>query len=355
VDVTRPERDLLGRRNRRDFLKGAATAVAGFSLAMCGGSGSNGSPEDGAPLLVGGLPVTCNLTLPVACAARTAALKAGQATGRDFDYGKYSGWPELKESLMSGRIQAAYMLAPLVMDLTAKEIPIKIVALGHRSGAVIMVRTDSPYKTFKDLTGKRVAIPSRFAVDYLFLRRMLAEEGMTVEDVEVVEMAPPDMPAALYASAVDAYCTGEPFGAAAQQAGYAIPLSMTRDKWPNYICCVLTVREELIASDRPLVQDLVNYVLGAGAWLDAQQKNRDTAVQLAAGKAFFNQDPKILQFVMENPTDRVTYGDLRLIKAEFEELMELSIQAKTLATPVAYERYVDESFARAATAASITL
>src|SRR5687768_14389487 len=160
--------------------------------------------------------------------------KAGRTSGALFQYSKYSGWPEIKESLMAGRVQAAYMLAPLVMDLTTRKIPIKVVSLGHRSGAVIMVRTDSPYKTFTDLKGKRIAIPSRFAVDFLFLRKMLAQEQMTVDEIEIVELAPPDMPAALYANAVDAYCTGEPFGAAAQKAGYATPLRMTRDHWRNY-------------------------------------------------------------------------------------------------------------------------
>src|ERR1700741_1007804 len=184
---------------------------------------------------------------------------------------------------MAGRIQAAYMLAPLVMDLADRRVPVKIVSLGHRSGAVIMVRTDSPFQRFKDLAGKRVAIPSRFAVDFLFLRKMLAREKMTPKDIEIVEMAPPDMPAALYAKAVDGYCTGEPFGAAAQRAGYARPLAMTRDEWRNYICCVLTVREELIRENRPLVQDLVNQVLGAGVWLDAQQANRHKAVENTAG------------------------------------------------------------------------
>jgi NitT/TauT family transport system substrate-binding protein len=97
-------------------------------------------------------------------------------------------------------------------------------------------------------------------------------------------MPPPDMPAALYAKAVDAYCTGEPFGAAAQRAGYARPLAMTRDEWRNYICCVLTVREELIRTRRPLVQDLVNHVQAAGSWLDAGPANRDKAVAVAAGR-----------------------------------------------------------------------
>jgi NitT/TauT family transport system substrate-binding protein len=96
-------------------------------------------------------------------------------------------------------------------------------------------------------------------------------------------------------------------------------------------------------------------VLGAGQWLDQQQGNRDKAVAIAAGRKFFNQDPNILKFVMENPTDRVTYGDLRMIRAEFDELMQLSMEAGTLKTPVPYEKYVDESFAKAAKPAPIAL
>jgi NitT/TauT family transport system substrate-binding protein len=307
--------------------------------------------------VVGGLPVTCNLTLPVACVSKArsnGALPAGRPRF-EYQYSKYNGWPEVKESLMAGRIQAAYMLAPLVMDLADRKVPVKIVSLGHRSGAVIMVRTDSQYRTFKQLTGKQIAIPSRFAVDFLFLRKMLALENMTPSDIQIVEMAPPDMPAALYANAVDAYCTGEPFGAAAQRAGYARPLRMTRDEWRNYICCVLTVREELIQENPALVQDLVNQVLGAGIWLDQRPENRTKAVAIAAGREFFNQDPKIIQFVMENPADRVTYGDLRMIRAEFEDLMQLSMAAGTIKHPIPYETYVEETFAMNARAAVISL
>jgi len=329
-------------RLRRRQLLGGALALPAVGL---GGALLPSLARAADPLVVGGLPVTCNLTLPIACSARGGA----------FEFSKYSGWPEIKESLMTGRIQAAYMLAPLVMDLADRKIPLKVVSLGHRSGAVIMVRTDSTYKRFADLRGKRIAIPSRFAVDFLFLRKMLARENMAPKDVQIIEMAPPDMPAALYANAVDAYCTGEPFGAAAQKAGYARPLSMTRDEWRNYICCVLTVREELIKSNRPLVQDLVNHVQAAGNWLDATPANRAKAAKIAASRKFFNQDPKVIQFVMDNPADRVTYGDLRMIRAEFDELMKLSIEAGTLKRPVAFETYVDESFVKSIKPVSIAL
>ena len=303
-------------------------------------------------LVVGGLPVTCNLTLPIACEARNLDTTRTRA---NFDYRRFNGWPELKESLISGATNAAYMLAPLVMDLVSKDIPVKIVSIGHRSGAVIMVHADSRNRNFQDLTGKRIAIPSRFAVDFLFLRKMLAKEGMSDKDVQIVEMAPPDMPSALYAKAIDAYCTGEPFGASAQRAGFAVPLRMTRDEWPNYICCVLTVRQELIDQNPALVQDLVNYVQGAGHWLDAERVHRTRAAGIAADRKYFNQDRAIIQYVLDNPTDRVTYGDLRMIKEEFDDMMQLSLEAGTLKRPIAFERYMDDRFVKAATPARIGL
>jgi NitT/TauT family transport system substrate-binding protein len=330
---------------RRAFLRGMlAAATVPFVAGGCAEADPN-------VLEVGGLPVTCNLTLPVTCASNDLS----HSSPFKFRYAKYNGWPEVKESLMAGRIQAAYMLAPLVMDLASQRIPVKIVALGHRSGAVIMVHSDSHVERFEQLAGKRVAIPSRFAVDFLFLRRMLAQEQMSTNDIELVEMPPPDMPAALYARAIDAYCTGEPFGGAAQKAGFAKPLRMTRDEWRKYICCCLTVRSELIERNRPIVQQLVNAVLGAGLWLDQDPSNREKAVKVAAGREYFNQDPDVIRFVMQNPTDRVTYGDLRIVREEFEELMELSVAAGTLKDRVPYETYMDESFAQAATPTQIVL
>src|ERR1051325_2602825 len=150
------------RPDRRRVLRGMfAAAVSAGSLPAWAAVSK--------PLQVGGLPVTCNLTLPVAVVAKATANSADKSAGAhfQFEYSKYNGWPEIKESLMAGRIQAAYMLAPLVMDLADRGIPIKIVSVGHRSGAVIMVRNASPYQNFRQLAGRRVAVPSRFAVDYL--------------------------------------------------------------------------------------------------------------------------------------------------------------------------------------------
>src|SRR5688572_29077272 len=102
-------------RRRRQLLLGSAAAL----VSMCPVC-RVAAQTPAKPLLVGGLPVTCNLTLPVACAASESK------TGQLFEFSKYSGWPELKESLMTGRIKAAYMLAPLMMDLADKNLPVKV-------------------------------------------------------------------------------------------------------------------------------------------------------------------------------------------------------------------------------------
>lgn len=259
-------------------------------------------------------------------------------------YVRYSGWPELKEALVAGRVKAAMMLAPMVMDLADKGVPVKVVALGHRSGAVIMVKKESPYKSFADLKGKRIAIPSRFAVDHIFVRKLMAANGLKDGDLTMVELAPPDMPAALLADAVDAYATGEPFGAKAEMDGYARVLYMTRDVWPTYICCVLAVRQELIDQQPETVQLLVDHVLAAGRWLETSPEHRTRAARIASDRSMFNQAFELIKWVMERPLDRVTYGDLRLMRSEFDELMRLSLDAKIIDRPIAYQTYVDESF-----------
>ena len=107
---------------------------------------------------------------------------------------------------------------------------------------------------------------------------------------------------------------------------------------------LLAVRQELIDQQRETVQRLVDNVLAAGHWLDTSPEHRTKAARIASGQSMFNQVFEVIKWVMERPPDRVTYGDLRLMRAEFDELMRLSLDAKILDRPIDYHTYVDESF-----------
>src|SRR5439155_13304971 len=100
---------------------------------------------------------------------------------------------------MSNKMQAAFMVAPMAIALRAQGVPVKIVYLGHRYGSAVVVRNDGPIRTFADLRGRVVAIPSRFSDERLIIYKALRDNGMTSGDVKLIEMAPPDVAGALAA------------------------------------------------------------------------------------------------------------------------------------------------------------
>src|SRR5947209_37015 len=151
----------------------------------------------------------------------------------------FQGFPEIKEALMSNKMQAAFIVAPMAMALRSQGVPVKIVYLGHRYGSAVVVKKDGPVHSISDLKGRTIAIPTRFSDERFLVRRALAANQMTESDVKMVEMAPPDVAGALASGAIDAFSMGEPFPSQAELAGYGRVLFFAKDYWPDYISCVL--------------------------------------------------------------------------------------------------------------------
>lgn len=229
------------------------------------------------------------------------------------------------------------------MVLRQQGVPVKIVYLGHRDGTALMVHKDSGIYSVSDLKGKVIAVPNRYSNQYLVLFKALRKMGLSMKDVTIVEMPPPDMPAALHTKSVDAITSGEPWMAKSEMEGYGRVLYQAKAFWPNFISCVLVVREDLIQSDRDWVQRLVDGIAKSGKWLEDGMDHRMESAQAVATR-YFNQDPKLLRYVLSEPPDRVTYANLRLARAEFEEIEQLALEAGILAGPVPFEEYADISF-----------
>ena len=287
---------------------------------------------------IGFLPVTCHLTCPV-----TDFINKETTGDGIFEPVRFNGWPELKEAYLSGYTPATFILAPMAIALREQGVPIKIVYLGHRDGSAVMVHKDSQIYRMEDLRGKKVAVPNRYSNQRLLIFRALKDAGMTVKDIELIEMPPPDMPAALYSKAVDAISSGEPFMAQTEMDGYGRVLWLTKDVWPNFISCVLAVHEDMIKNDRESVQKLVDGIASSGKWLDEKMDHRMDAAQFVS-KNYYNQHPRLLTFVLSKPPDRVKYTNLALRKADFEEIEALGKDAGIINGTAKFEDYTDVSF-----------
>lgn len=287
---------------------------------------------------VGFIPVTCHLTCPVTDFINKEL--HGQGT---FDPVKFNGFPELKEAFLSGYLPATFILAPLAMSLREQGVKIKIVYLGHRDGTAVMVHKDSGIWRMQDLKGKRIAVPNRYSNQRLLFFRALNDAGMTIDDVELIELPPPDMPAALATRSVDAISSGEPFMAQTELDGYGRVLWLTKDVWPNFISCVLAVHEDAITKHRDLVQQLVDGIASSGKWIDQSMDHRMDAAQFVS-KHYYHQHPRLLTYVLSKPPDRVKYTNLSLRRPDFEEIEKLGRQSGILQGTAGFDDYCDPSF-----------
>jgi NitT/TauT family transport system substrate-binding protein len=284
------------------------------------------------------LPVTCQLTCPV-----TDYISKYSENGEIFLPRMFQGFPEIKEALISNKVQAAFIVAPMAIALVAQGVPIKVVYLGHRYGSAVVVKKNGPIKTVADLKGKTVAIPSRFSDERLILFRAMKVSGMKPGDIKMVEMAPPDVSGALAAGAIDAFSMGEPFPSQAEMAGYGRVLFQARDYWPDYMSCILVVRQDLIDSRPEVVQTLVDGIARSGLWLDKGKPQREDAADFV-GRFYYNQKPALLRWALTKPMDRVTYSPLAPRKADFDMVRDLMMETGILKKKLDFNQYTDTRF-----------
>jgi NitT/TauT family transport system substrate-binding protein len=289
-------------------------------------------------IVVAYIPVTCQLTCPV-----TDYISKFSDNGEIFIPRLFQGLPEIKEALISNKVQAAFIVAPLAIALKAQGVPIKVVYLGHRYGSAMVVRKDGPVKTVADLRGLTIAIPSRFSDERLMLIRAMKLAGLKSTDVKMLEMAPPDVASALRAKAIDGFVMGEPFPSQAEMGGYGRVLFQAREYWPDYMSCILVVRQDLIDKRPQAVQALVDGIARSGLWLDKGKPQREDAADFV-GRFYYNQKPALLRWALTKPLDRVVYTQLAPRKADFDLVRDLMIETGVLKKKIEFSEYTDTRF-----------
>jgi NitT/TauT family transport system substrate-binding protein len=284
------------------------------------------------------IPVTCQLTCPV-----TDYISRYSQSGEMFLPRMFQGFPEIKEALIANRVQAAFVVAPLAIALVGQGVPIKVVYLGHRYGSAVVVSKDGPIKTVGDLRGRTIAIPSRFSDERLLLFRAMKAWGIPPREVKMVEMAPPDVSSALAAHAIDGFAMGEPFPSQAEIGGFGRVLFQAREYWPDYMSCILVVRQDLIDQRPEVVQTLVDGIARSGLWLDTSKPHREDASDFV-GRFYYNQKPALLRWALTNPMDRVVYSPLAPRKADFDMVRDLMMETGVLNKKIEFSDYVDTRF-----------
>lgn len=246
---------------------------------------------------------------------------------------KFGSWPELMDALNTGAIDGASVLIQLAMNAKEKGIDLKAVALGHRDGNVLVGGKD--VETVEDLVGKSFAIPSRFSTHNILLYEMLQKHGIAYDEVDVIELAPAEMPAALAEGRIAGYVVAEPFGAISVALENGKVLYQSEDIWQDSIDCGLVLRGGFIDKNKELVQSFVDDYVAGGEL--AQQKDAHT-------HEVVNEYLTVEENVLDLSLEWISYDNLSIEEDSYAILRDALLEMKLSENPPTYEEFVDTSF-----------
>ena len=302
-------------------------AALTFALASCNKSGSSSGSTDNATdtVKIAYLPITHSL------AVLEEAEELEENAGLKIELVKYGSWPELLDALNTGQVDGAEVLIELAMKSKEEGIGIKAVALGHKDGNVIITSKD--IHSVAELKGKKFAIPHRQSSHNILINDALAEAGLTVDDLEIVELAPTEMPSALASGQIDGYCVAEPFGAKAVSLGVGQVLLKSEELWEDSLCCGLVLTDSFLDEKSTVAKSFVESYKKAGKNL-TQEKAKEVA------KKYLNSDDDVLNLSLE----WISYDDLEITEDTYNTLVEKVIKYGLSDNPPAYDDFVKNDF-----------
>ncbi len=285
---------------------------------------------------MGYMPVVTNLACPL---LDESSKSSGEVR---FEALKFSSFAEMGDALRNGHIEAAFMIAPLAIVLHQQGAGIKVIYVGNRHESTLVTRRDLGIRSFAELAGRAIAVPMRFSGHNLALRRLAVEHGLSGAQLQVVEMNPPDMAAALATGSLDAYFVGEPFAAQTVRSGDAEVMYYVEEVWPGFICNLVVVRDDFIEQQPETVAQLVRTAARSGLWA---RRNPAAAAGIAA--KYWNQPPDLVEYALTTPKDRIVFNRFIPLGEELQELAGEMVRFGLLASEDV-AGLVDDRFARAA-------
>ncbi|MGB3730388.1 ABC transporter substrate-binding protein [Microbacterium sp.] len=332
-------------RTRREFL---TLAGAGALVALPVVAGALNRPADAtaAPsqakkksdtLRIGYLPITDAAPLLLAHDGGEFAQRGIQTPKPTL----FRGWAPLVEALQSGSVDIVHLLMPAAMQLRYEaKVPVKVLAWNHVNGSAITV---APHITdVAQLAGTTVAVPGWYSIHNVVLQQLLRDAGLTAVinqkpaaaagTVQLVVLAPADMPTALGAGSVSGYIVAEPFCAVAEVQGIGRILRFTGDVWREHACCVTVVREDLVENSPDLAQRAADAVVAAQLRI---RKDRKAAAERLSAGGYLPQAPAAIAKVLVEHDDHEYVDDGAVQHPEWD-------QPRIGFQPYAYPSYTEE-------------
>jgi NitT/TauT family transport system substrate-binding protein len=200
--------------------------------------------------------------------------------GVNVDLVWFEGYTDSINALSAGKLDANSQTLNDTLSAVAAGADEKIVLVNDNSTGNDQVVADGSIKTVADLKGKKVGVEAG-VVDHYLLALALQKAGMTLADVQIVNLETGAAAASFASGQLDAVAVFAPFTTQALKRSGSHTLVSSKD-YPGAIPDHLVVSADLLKNRPDDVQKLVN------AWymtLDYIKANPDKALSIMAKRA----------------------------------------------------------------------
>ncbi len=265
-------------------------------------------------LRVGYLPLMDHLILPVAHVLDNQHYQHVDVKPRLF-----KKWSELGGALKANKIDAAFILSPFAMEMFQNGLDIKTILLAHRNGSSITVSKTSNIKEAIDLKGKKIAIPWYTATHATLLNNYLKTANLSLKDISLRIIAPPNMPKAMELGFLDGFMTPEPFGTKAVQQGIGNILVLSREVLHDHVDCIVAIHNAFLKQHPEAVKEWLSSLVKASEWIehDRLTTNSQTIADLMTTNKYLPHSKELIIDSLSLSSHKISFMNL---KPEIEDL-----------------------------------
>ena len=289
-------------------------------------------------------------------------IETGQVKPKYFDLETVClpGWNPVIKAIETGDVDAAFVLAPIAMDLFGFEVPIKLVMLAHKSGSIfVRSKNYNPenYNSLKDFYKYKVVdIPHKMSIHNMLAHKYLKEMGLKpgVPGKELInvrfEVVPPiQMPEIMKTNDnVAGFIVAEPIGSNAIAKGIGDLEFISAEQWDNHPCCVCTMQQDFVEKHTNAVFEFTELLANAGKYIE---HNKNTAAEVAV--SFLDPQQKLglttdmLKNVLEMPNG-IGMTDLYPVIDDLDRIQQYMHHEMGIGVIIDLEKFVDLQFANEA-------
>ncbi|MAG02152.1 hypothetical protein CMI42_02345 [Candidatus Pacearchaeota archaeon] len=177
-------------------------------------------------------------------------------------YTEFQTLPAVNEAIATGNADIIFEAEPPAIIGNAAGVDVEIKGIGVSLTQEILVHKDSEINKVSDLKNKKIAVLAGTSSHYGVLK-ILEDNGLLAEDIEIIDMIPPDANVAFELKQVDAWAVWPPWVEQQTVLGDGITLK----GGDAFIQSIIAVRGDFSKENSEVTDELIEVVERAKRWI----------------------------------------------------------------------------------------